>query len=193
MVEWSRYMCDVFRDVHVQNTYLWEREHVVSQVIFSWITLQRRVDQLVKTTVAPANTTMMMQLSSHYWEVKNLQRCTEWLPTPIEPCLVGQCIVELRWRGITCTADVIAICEYERSASPRAKLWENLRHSAVYGRSRAKHAVSEGVMTSAEDMRPEANRLVEWRPHALQCHRRVIVYTSGVLVGRRLNLWRNAE
>jgi hypothetical protein len=59
-----------------------------------------------------------------------------------------------------------------------------LWHSPVYGRSRPKHAVSEGLMTLAEDKRPEANRLIELRPHALHRHRRVIIYASGVSVGR---------
>jgi len=36
----------------------------------------------------------------------------------------------------------------------------NLRHFLVYGRSRPKHAVSEGKMTLAEDMRPEATLLI---------------------------------
>jgi hypothetical protein len=43
-------------------------------------------------------------------------------------------------------------------------------------------------MTLAEDKRPEANRLIDLRPYALQRHRRVIIYASGVLVSRRLNL-----
>jgi hypothetical protein len=33
-----------------------------------------------------------------------------------------------------------------------------------------KHAVSEGLMTLAEDKRPEANQLIEFRPYALQRH-----------------------
>jgi len=41
-------------------------------------------------------------------------------------------------------------------------------------------------MTLAEDKRPEANRLIELRPYALQRHERVIIYASGVSVGRRL-------
>jgi hypothetical protein len=47
----------------------------VSQVILSRITLEPHVDQLVKTTVALADSTMMMQLHRHNWEVKNLQQC----------------------------------------------------------------------------------------------------------------------
>jgi len=34
------------------------------------------------------------------------------------------------------------------------------------------HAVSEGLMTLAEDKRPEANWLIELRPYALQLHTR---------------------
>jgi hypothetical protein len=49
---------------------------VVSQVIISGITLEPRVDQLVKTTVALADSSMKMQLRSHNWEVKNLPQCT---------------------------------------------------------------------------------------------------------------------
>jgi len=43
-------------------------------------------------------------------------------------------------------------------------------------------------MTLAEDKRPEANRLIELRPYALQRQERIIIYASGVSVGRRLNL-----
>jgi hypothetical protein len=48
---------------------------VVSQVIRSGITLEPRVDRLVRTTVALAESRMMMQLCRHHWEVKNLQQC----------------------------------------------------------------------------------------------------------------------
>jgi len=47
----------------------------VSQVILRGITLEPRVDQLAKTTVALADSDMMMQLCRHNWEVKNLQQC----------------------------------------------------------------------------------------------------------------------
>jgi len=40
----------------------------------------------------------------------------------------------------------------------------------VYGRLRPKHAVSEGSMTLAEDMRPEANRNIDRKPFGLYCH-----------------------
>jgi len=36
----------------------------------------------------------------------------------------------------------------------------NLRLSPVYGRSRPNHAVSEGLMTLADDKRPEATLLI---------------------------------
>ena len=39
-------------------------------------------------------------------------------------------------------------------------------------------------MTLAEDKRPEAYWLIELRPHALQRQERVIIYASGVSVGR---------
>jgi hypothetical protein len=55
--------------------------------------------------------------------------------------------------------------------------------------------VSAGFMTLAEDKRPEANRLIELRPNALQRYTRqryeVDVLLSMLveyLVGRRLNL-----
>jgi len=35
-----------------------------------------------------------------------------------------------------------------------------LRHSPVYGRLRPKHVVSEGVLTLADDKRPEATLLI---------------------------------
>jgi hypothetical protein len=47
---------------------------------------------------------------------------------------------------------------------------DHQRHSPVYGRSRPKDAVSEGLMMLAEDQRPEANRLIDLRLHALQHH-----------------------
>jgi hypothetical protein len=47
----------------------------VSQVILSGITLEPHVDQTVITTVALAESTMMMQLCCHNWEAKNLQQC----------------------------------------------------------------------------------------------------------------------
>ena len=48
----------------------------VSQVILGGITLEPRVDQLVETMVALVDSTMMMQLCRHNWEVKDLQQCT---------------------------------------------------------------------------------------------------------------------
>ena len=48
---------------------------VVSQVIFSGITLEPHVDQLVMTIVTLADSNRMKQLYHHNWEVKNLQQC----------------------------------------------------------------------------------------------------------------------
>jgi hypothetical protein len=48
----------------------------VSQVIISGISLEPWVNQLVKTTDALADTTMVMELCRHKWEVKNVQQCT---------------------------------------------------------------------------------------------------------------------
>jgi hypothetical protein len=86
---------------------------------------------------------------------------------------VEQSIVKLRLHRHTCAADVIAIFEYEGSAGACAKRCEHLRHSRVYGRSRPKLAVSGGLMILVEDKRPEVNRLIELRPHALQRHNRL--------------------
>ena len=144
----------------------------VSQVILSGITLEPRVDQLVATTVTLADSNMMMQLCRPNWEVKNLQQCAYLLATSIKPYQAGQHIVKLWLRRITCAADIIAISEYEGSASSFGKWWEHLRHSPVIVRSTPNHAVSDGLMTLAEDKRPEANRLIELRPYALQCHTR---------------------
>ena len=47
----------------------------VSQVILSWIALEPRVDQLVTSQLALADSNMMTQLCRHYWEVKNLPQC----------------------------------------------------------------------------------------------------------------------
>ena len=44
----------------------------------------------------------------------------------------------------------------------------NMRHSPVYRWSRPKHVVSDGLMTLAEDKRPEANLRIELRQYALQ-------------------------
>ena len=46
----------------------------VSQVILSGITLESRVDQLVRTMITLADSTVMMQLCCHNWEVTNLQQ-----------------------------------------------------------------------------------------------------------------------
>jgi len=53
----------------MQNAYLRYVNMFVSQVILSGITLEPCVDQSVKTTVALADSTMMMQLRRHNWEV----------------------------------------------------------------------------------------------------------------------------
>jgi len=45
----------------------------------------------------------------------------------------------------------------------------------VYGRSRPKHAVSEGLLTLAEDKRPEANWPIVLRPHASQRHTNILL------------------
>jgi len=45
-----------------------------------------------------------------------------------------------------------------------------LQLSPGYGRSRPKHAVSEGLMTLAEDKRPEATLLIGLSQYASQHH-----------------------
>jgi hypothetical protein len=47
----------------------------VGQADLGGFTLELGVDQLVKTTVALADSIMMMKLCCCYWEVKNLQQC----------------------------------------------------------------------------------------------------------------------
>jgi len=59
----------------------------------------------------------------------------------------------------------------KRDRQPHGLSSENsLLHSPVYGWLRPKHAVSQGLMTLAEDIRPEANLLIELRQYALQRH-----------------------
>jgi len=58
---------------HMPNTYLWNNIMFVSQVIFSNITLGLRVNQLVMDTPALADSSMIVQLCYHYWEMKNFQ------------------------------------------------------------------------------------------------------------------------
>jgi len=50
---------------------------------------------------------------------------------------------------------------------------------------RPKHPVSEGLMTLAEDKRPEANLVIGLSQYALQHHQRVIIYVGRVLVSHR--------
>jgi hypothetical protein len=48
----------------------------VSQLMISGITIGLHIDQLVTSMLALADSNIMMQLCSHNWEVKNLQRYT---------------------------------------------------------------------------------------------------------------------
>lgn len=60
----------------------------------------------------------------------------------------------------------------------------NLQHTPVNKRLRRNHAVSEGLLGLAGDLRPEAIRLTELGPYALQHHKQqVIIYIGRVLVG----------
>jgi hypothetical protein len=56
---------------HLQVKYV---NKFVSRVSLSGFTHEPRVDQLVETTVALADSGMIMQLCCHYWEVKNLRQ-----------------------------------------------------------------------------------------------------------------------
>jgi len=98
----------------------------VSQEIFSRITLGLHVDQFVISELALADSTMVMQLCRHYWQVKNLQQCAKLLATPTMLYLAGQLIVKLQLRRIRCAADDNTICKKKGSASVRAKWWEHL-------------------------------------------------------------------
>jgi hypothetical protein len=58
------------------KTPIWEYvNRFVGQADLGGFTLELGVDQLVKTTVALADSIMMMKLRCRYREVKNLQQC----------------------------------------------------------------------------------------------------------------------
>ena len=98
----------------------------VTQVILSGITLLLHVDQFAASTLALADSHMMMQLCRHYWEVKNLQQCALVLSPPTISYLAGQHTVKLCLRRITCAADETPQCNSEGSGSPCTQWWENL-------------------------------------------------------------------
>jgi len=56
---------------------------------------------------------------------------------------------------------------------------------------RLQYAVSEEIMTLAEDKRPETNLFNSESQYASPLTDGVIIYIGGVLVGRQLNLGRN--
>jgi len=71
--------------------------------------------------------------------------------------IAGQHAVEQRLSRIPCTAHN-AQNESTRDLQPHTLSGGNtLRRSLVQGRLRPMHAVSQGLMTLAEDTRPEAN------------------------------------
>jgi hypothetical protein len=45
-----------------------------------------------------------------------------------------------------------------------------LPNSLVYEILRRYHAMSNGLMTLAEDMRPKANQIIDLRLHVFNCH-----------------------
>ena len=78
--------------------HLLREDHIlfVRQAIFSGITLGPQVNQLAKSTLALADSLMMMPLCCHYCEVKNLQQCTYLLAASIASYLAGRHSVKLR-------------------------------------------------------------------------------------------------
>jgi len=68
--------CDDHCAIHMQNTYLRNIIMVGSQVIFGWIELGPHVDQLATNMFALADSSLMMHLCRHYWDVENHQQCT---------------------------------------------------------------------------------------------------------------------
>lgn len=48
---------------------------IVSEVIFSWVTLRLHVDNEVRSQLAVADLLMMIHLCRHSWEVTNLKQC----------------------------------------------------------------------------------------------------------------------
>jgi len=95
----------------MQNTYLSNSTICVSQLSFSRITIELLDDQLVTSTLALADSLMMMQSCHHYWEVKSLQQCARLLAIPIISYLAGQPAVRLGLRRIMSAADDDAICQ----------------------------------------------------------------------------------
>ena len=74
-----------------QRTTLW----FLCQVILSGMTLGPCVEQLAVGTPVLTDSTMMMQLCRHYWELKTLPQCAESLATPTVSYLVGQHTVKV--------------------------------------------------------------------------------------------------
>ena len=74
-------------------------------MILSGITPESRVDQLVTSQLAPADSNMMTQLCCHYWAVTNLQQCAELLATITISYLAGQYAVKLQICLIMWAAD----------------------------------------------------------------------------------------
>ena len=74
----------------MQNTYLWNIIIVVSEVMFSGLTVEPHVGQLVTRILVLADSLMMMQSCRQYWEVKNPQQCAYLLATPTISYLAGQ-------------------------------------------------------------------------------------------------------
>jgi len=68
-------------------------------------------------------------------------------------------------------------------------------HSPAHRSLDPKHAVREGFLALADDKRPEATLLITFELVciATRMEKGVIIYVGRVSVGRRLNLWRNAD
>ena len=140
----------------MQNTYLRNNIMVVSPVVFSGITFELHVDQIVMSTLALADSLMMMQLCCYYWDVNSLQQCAWSLATPTISYLVGQHTVKLRLHRITCAADVTQDATKRDLLAHALSAGNTLWHSSVYRRLRPKQVVSEGLMALAWDKWPEA-------------------------------------
>jgi len=130
----------------MQITYLCNIIMVVSRVSLCKITHGQRVDQLATIMLPLADWLMMMQLCCHHWEVNNLQQCAKILATFTISYLAGHNTVKLRLHRITWAADIMQDASQRELQAQALSGGNTLRHSPVYGRSRPKHAVSEGSL-----------------------------------------------
>jgi len=145
---------------------------VVSQLIFSGITLGPHVDQLPTRKLELVDSLLMTQLCRHYWEGKNIRQCEYVLATTTSIYQMGHHTVRLHLHTITCAADNKQNAIKQNLQAHTLHCGNTLRHSLVIRRSRPKHAVSEGLLTLAEDKKPEATLLIRLSQNAWQSHSR---------------------